>query len=79
MAEPKATKTKKIKALFIRSVSKQGFRRAGFAFNAEGFGIALDTLTKEQITALRDESNLVVEDSEIEIEVADEPKKETLK
>lgn len=66
MADNKAKKPAKATALFIRSVSKQGFRRAGFAFTPDGFGIAVDALTEEQIKALRDEPNLIVEDAEIE-------------
>lgn len=68
MAEPqdKKTKSKKIPALFIRSLSKTGFRRAGFAFNAEGSGIALDALSKEQIEQLRNEPALHVEECEID-------------
>ncbi|WP_126456726.1 hypothetical protein [Sulfuriflexus mobilis] len=39
----------------------KSFRRAGLAFNEVGYGIALDALTKEQLKALKDEKNLIVE------------------
>ena len=48
-----------VDVLWIRSVP-ESFRRCGFRFNREGFGIALDTLTDEQIETLVNEPNLVV-------------------
>ncbi len=62
-------KPKKIPGLFIRSARKEGFRRCGFEFNAEGFGIALSALTDDQVKMLRKEPMLVVQD--IEIDAAD--------
>ena len=53
-----------IKALWIRAVPKQGFRRCGFFFPYEGVGIALSALTEDQIEQLRREPNLVMELSE---------------
>lgn len=53
-----------IPALWIRAVSKQGFRRCGFFFPHEGVGIALSALTEGQIEQLRREPNLVMELSE---------------
>lgn len=49
-----------IEALFIRSVP-ESFRRAGYRFTREGHGIALDLLSDEQIEALVNDPNLVVE------------------
>ena len=48
-----------VEALWIRSVP-ESFRRCGFRFNREGYGIALDALTDEQIETLVNEPNLVV-------------------
>lgn len=48
-----------VDVLWIRSVP-ESFRRCGFRFNREGFGIALDALTDEQIETLVNEPNLVV-------------------
>lgn len=62
-----AQPTGPIHALFIRSKSKAGFRRCGFEFNAEGYGIALDALTDEQIQILRAEPKLIVQDTEIDV------------
>jgi hypothetical protein len=58
---------KSVPALFIRSKPQLGFRRCGFRFEREGFGIALDALTADQVQALRNEPNLIVEESEIEL------------
>ena len=48
-----------VEILFIKSRPKS-FRRCGFRFDREGFGIALDGLTEEQIHILKNEPNLVV-------------------
>lgn len=64
--QDKKSKSKKIPALFIRSLSKTGFRRAGFAFTPEGYGIALSALTDEKIAQLRAEPALHVEECEID-------------
>ncbi|MCP5016242.1 MAG: hypothetical protein GY938_13365 [Ketobacter sp.] len=47
---------------FIRSVSKHGFRRCGFAFTHVGFGIAADVLKSNEIEILRKDPNLVVQE-----------------
>ena len=39
---------------------KDGFRRAGFVFGSEATILKTDDLTEEQITALKEEPNLVV-------------------
>lgn len=49
-----------IPGLWIRSVPPT-FRRCGFAFTREGFGIALHALTEAQVEVLVSEPNLVVE------------------
>lgn len=55
-----------VKGFFIRSRPATGFRRCGFAFTPDGFGIAESALTKEQIAILKAERNLVVEEGEFE-------------
>ncbi|MEA1605741.1 HI1506-related protein [Pseudomonas spirodelae] len=50
-----------IEGLWITAVPEQGFRRCGFRFTREGFAIALDALTAEQIEQLQSEPNLKVE------------------
>ncbi len=47
--------------LWVTAIPEQGFRRCGFRFTREGFGIALDALTAEQIEQLENEPNLKVE------------------
>lgn len=47
--------------LWVEAIPEQGFRRCGFRFTREGFGIALDALTAEQIEQLENEPNLKVE------------------
>ncbi len=49
-----------IPALWVRSVPPT-FRRCGFAFTREGYGIALSALDEEQVEQLVNEPNLVVE------------------
>lgn len=51
----------KVPALFIKSVP-ESFCRCGRRFTREGYGIALDVLTDEEIQRLKDEPNLVVEE-----------------
>lgn len=51
----------KVPALWIRSVP-ESFMRCGRRFTREGYGIALDVLTEEEIQRLKDEPNLVVEE-----------------
>lgn len=50
-----------IEGLWVVAIPEQGFRRCGFRFTREGFGIALDALTAEQIEQLENEPNLKVE------------------
>lgn len=50
-----------IEGLWVVALPEQGFRRCGFRFTREGFGIALDALTAEQIEQLENEPNLKVE------------------
>jgi hypothetical protein len=50
-----------IEGLWVAAIPEQGFRRCGFRFTREGFGIALDALTAEQIEQLENEPNLKVE------------------
>ncbi|WP_374415721.1 HI1506-related protein [Ectopseudomonas oleovorans] len=47
--------------LWVEAIPEQGFRRCGFRFTREGFGIALSALTAEQIEQLENEPNLKVE------------------
>ncbi|NMZ73398.1 hypothetical protein HBO32_09835 [Pseudomonas nitroreducens] len=49
-----------IQGLFVRSVP-ESFRRCGYRFTREGFGIALSALTDDEIDALCSDPNLVVE------------------
>jgi len=56
-----------VEALWIRSVP-ESFRRCGFRFTREGFGIALDALTDEQIETLESDPNLVVERTSVTTE-----------
>lgn len=50
-----------VEGLWIVAIPKQGFRRCGYRFTREGFGIALSALTPEQIETLENEPNLKVE------------------
>lgn len=50
-----------IEGLWVVAIPEQGFRRCGFRFTREGFGIALAALTAEQIEQLENEPNLKVE------------------
>ncbi|HFX1490571.1 TPA: HI1506-related protein [Pseudomonas aeruginosa] len=50
-----------IEGLWITAIPEHGFRRCGYRFTREGFGIALDALTAEQIETLENEPNLKVE------------------
>lgn len=49
-----------VEGVWVRSVPET-FRRAGFRFDRHGVGIALDSLTDEQLDQLVEEPNLVVE------------------
>lgn len=46
--------------LDIRTSRQGGFRRAGLAITREGISVRADTLTEEQVKALRDEPMIVV-------------------
>jgi hypothetical protein len=63
-AEPKQAKpkadSKPIDGIWVRTAGGS-FRRAGFAFNQHGSGIALDALTDEQLAAIESEPRLIVE------------------
>lgn len=59
---------KKFKALSITS-SRDGFRRAGYAFGKEATVIKLADLSKKQIDLIKGEGFLAV--SEVELEVED--------
>nr|WP_172424886.1 HI1506-related protein [Pseudomonas sp. A46] len=50
-----------VEGLWITAIPEQGFRRCGYRFTREGFGIAMDALTAEQIELLENEPNLKVE------------------
>lgn len=53
------------KGLRVVARPQNGFRRAGFHFNAEGSTLALSELTDEQVEQLRAEPQLVVVDVDI--------------
>jgi hypothetical protein len=64
MADDKTETAKprsKIKALSVRTPAKS-FRRAGFEFSQEPTDIPLDSLTEEQIEALKTEPLLLVQE-----------------
>ncbi|TVU88308.1 hypothetical protein [Vreelandella titanicae] len=49
--------------VFVRTKRRiKSRRRAGFRFNREGMGIALEALSEEQLTQLREDPALEVED-----------------
>ncbi|HBO4355095.1 TPA: hypothetical protein L4U31_002853 [Pseudomonas aeruginosa] len=50
-----------VEGLWVRAVPEQGFRRCGYSFTREGYGIALSALTDAQVQALESEPNLIVE------------------
>lgn len=52
------------KSISVRSKSKHGFRRAGFAFGPEPKIISLNNLNDAKLKALNNEPNLIVEDLE---------------
>jgi hypothetical protein len=53
--------SKEVDGIYVTPRRKRSFRRAGFEFPAEGMGIALDALTKEQLKAIENEPMLAVE------------------
>lgn len=59
-------KQDEIPMLYVRTKKRFGSRRrAGFRFNREGFGIALDALSDEQVAALKADPTLVVEEGTV--------------
>ena len=50
-----------VEGLWVVAIPEHGFRRLGYRFTREGFGIALAALTAEQIEILENEPNLKVE------------------
>lgn len=50
-----------VEGLWVVAIPEHGFRRLGYRFTREGFGIAMDALTAEQIEILENEPNLKVE------------------
>jgi membrane protein involved in colicin uptake len=63
-ADAKAKASVLTKSISVRSKSKQGFRRAGFAFGPEPKIIPLNNLDDAKLKALNNEPNLIVEDVE---------------
>lgn len=55
---------KTVLGIFVRSFAPT-FRRAGFEFTQEGYGLLLRDLTEEQLKAIREEPMLSVQDCEI--------------
>jgi flagellar biosynthesis GTPase FlhF len=51
-----------VPALFIKSKSQHGFRRCGHRFTPDGYGIALELLTDDQIETLQNDPELIVEE-----------------
>lgn len=60
-----------VDGIFVRSLPER-FRRAGFDFNREGFGLILADLTKEQLKAIEGEPMLSVQYVEIPAKAADD-------
>ncbi|MDO0944654.1 HI1506-related protein [Chromohalobacter israelensis] len=59
-------KQDEIPMLYVRTKKRFGSRRrAGFRFNREGFGIALDALSDEQVASLKADPTLVVEEGTV--------------
>ena len=60
--------------VFVRTKRRiKSRRRAGFRFNREGTGIALELLSEEQLQQLRDDPALEVEDCTFPLEATSEP------
>lgn len=58
-----------IPALFVRTRKRFGSRRrAGFRFTREGMGVALESLTSEQVAALKKDPALEVEECTVPAE-----------
>jgi len=62
-----ASNKKAVPGLFIKSRA-ESFWRCGFKFTREGYGIALDALTKEQVDILKKEPALFVEEVEVNVD-----------
>lgn len=60
-----------VDGIFVRSLPER-FRRAGFDFNREGFGLILADLTKEQLKAIEGEPMLSVQRVEIPATAVDD-------
>lgn len=53
---------KETEGVYVKTVlGVKSFRRAGFEFNEQSMGFALDALSEEQLKALKEEPNLIVE------------------
>lgn len=61
-------KAENVKIYFIKSHSPNGFRRLGFRFTPQGFGIAEDLLSESDIEMLKAEPELSVEIREVSAE-----------
>jgi hypothetical protein len=70
LAAKKAESQNKVPALFIKTKSGS-FRRAGFRFTEEPYGIALECLTDGQIQALKSEPSLIVEEGDFLLDSLD--------
>lgn len=69
----KKAPAKEMPGVFIRTKRRvKSRRRAGFRFNREGVGIALELLSEEQLKQLRDDTALEVEDCTFPIEAESE-------
>ena len=54
--------TELVQGVYVKTIpGLKSFRRAGFGFNEQGFGIALSALNDGQVELLESESKLVVE------------------
>lgn len=55
------TESKSEEQLLIKSRSQSGFRRAGFQFTPEGIPVEIDSLSEQQLEAINNEPELIVE------------------
>lgn len=70
-AAAKAGEPKMLDGIFVRSLAPR-FRRAGFEFTREGYGLLLADLSEEQLKAIEGEPLLSVERIEIPATAADD-------
>ncbi|MDA8483597.1 hypothetical protein NNO07_10985 [Pseudomonas resinovorans] len=70
-AAAKASAAKTLPGIFVRSFPLT-FRRAGFEFTQEGYGLLLQDLSKAQQEAIRSEPMLSVQDTEFPASAADD-------